>query len=154
MNYKKTVKIFEEYGEKETRKLKDLKGIFRERISDDGNKKVYETYTKKFSPINLTLTEIEPGNVNGEFFLTKGHIHKNRTPEFYVLLEGKGLLLLQKGNKIKEIKLKIGKINLISEGYAHRLINQGNTKLKVLTIYHENSKPNYNVKFKRRFFKK
>ncbi len=154
MSYKKTVKIFEEYGEKSTRKLKDLKGIFREKILDDGNKKVYETYTKKFSPINLTLTEIEPGNVNGEFFLTKGHVHKNGTPEFYVLLEGKGLLLLQKGNKVKEIKLKVGKINLISEGYSHRLINMGNTKLKVLTIYHENSKPNYNVKFKRRFFKK
>jgi len=154
MSYKKTVKIFEEYGEKSVRKLKDLRGVFSSKILVDGNKKVYETYTKKYSPINLTLTEIEPGNVDGEFFLTKGHIHKNRTPEFYILLEGNGLLLLQKGNKIKEIKLKIGKINLISEGYAHRLINVGNTRLKVMTIYHENSKPNYNVKFKKRFFKK
>ena len=50
--------------------------------------------------------------------------------------------------------MKKGKIALIPEGYAHRLVNTGNKKLKVLTIYHEDSKPSYNVKFKKRFFRK
>ena len=70
---------------------------------------------------------------------------------------GKGMYgityLVQKNNKQKTIKLKKEEITLIPEDYVHRLINIGNKKLKVLTIYHENSKPDYNIRFKKKFFK-
>ena len=157
MNYKKTVSDFERNGKKETRRLKDVEYAFEdkkdaEKILKKRNIIIYETFTKNFSPIKLTLTIVNPGEIHGEFYLTKGHIHKNKTPEFYILLDGKGILLLQKGKETKKIQMNKGKINLIPEGYAHRLINDGKTKLKVLSIYHENSKPDYNVKFKKRFF--
>ena len=64
-----------------------------------------------------------------------------------------GSLVLQKADKSKEVKLKKGKIALIPEGWAHRLTNTGRKKLKVLTIYHVNSKPDYNLKFKKRITK-
>ena len=158
MNYKKTISDFEKKGKKETRKLKDVEYAFRDKVDVEEilkmkNIPVYETFTKDFSPIKLTLTEVNPGSIHGEFYLTKGHIHKNKTPEFYVLLEGKGILLLQKEKKTRKILMKIGKINLIPEGYAHRIINYGKTKLKVLSVYHEASKPDYHVEFKKRFFR-
>ena len=61
---------------------------------------------------------------------------------------------MQKNNKVRSIKLKRGETTLIPEGYSHRLINPGNKKLKVLTIYQGDSMPNYDIKFKKRFFKK
>ncbi len=152
-----TVKEFE--GEKaEARMLSDLKGYFSdaeayEEVLKRGDKIVYETFTKSYSPMKLTLTVINPGKIGKEFYFTKGHIHKKKTPEFYVLMEGKGVLLIQRG-KPKIVKLKKGEIALIPEDYAHRLINVGKKKLKVLTIYHENSKPDYGVKFKKRVFVK
>jgi len=160
-NYKKTINKFERKPEeKGTRKLKDIENRFVDKeevkkiLEDKGNLEIYEMYTKTFSPIKLTLTVVNPGTIDREFYLTKGHIHKNKTPEFYILLEGKGSLVLQKAGKSKEVKLKKGKIALIPEGYAHRLANTGNKKLKVLTIYHENSKPDYHLRFKKRVYKK
>ncbi len=155
MNCKQTIKQFEKnYNKKHIVRLKDIVNRFKNSENIEENPIIYETFIKSFSPIQLGLTVINPGNINKEFYMTRGHIHSIKTPEFYVLLEGKGLLLIQKSNKSKTIKLKKGEIALIPKDCAHRLINIGNKKLKVLTIYHENSKPNYNVKFKKRFLKK
>ena len=158
-NYKKTIKEFEKHKSK-ARKLKDVaawysdKKAITEELKKKKNKVIYETFTDKFSPINLTLTVVHPGTVGKEYYMTKGHIHKKKVPEFYILLEGKGKLLIQSSSRVKVIDLKKGEIALIPVGYAHRLINTGNKKLKVLTIYDQKSKPDYSIKFKKRFFRK
>lgn len=157
--YKKTIRKFEKWGEKSTRTLKDIPNAFKDEKAfhetlKKGNIPIYNMLTKNYSPIKLTLTEVYPGTIGKEYYFTKGHVHTKRTPEFYILLEGSGRLLLQKNNKPETISLKLGEITLIPKGYAHRVINIGKGKLKVLTIYHEDSKPSYNVKFKKRFFKK
>ena len=157
--YKKTIRNFEkDFEKKSVRKLSGLKNNFlhKEEVQKILKRKdpiVYEVFIKDFPPISLGLTVINPGSIKKEFYFTAGHIHKGKTPEFYILLEGKASLLIQRG-KSKTIDMKKGKIALIPEGYAHRLVNTGNKKLKVLTIYHEDSKPSYNVKFKKRFFRK
>ena len=154
MNYRKTINWLEnKYDEKSTIRLKDMKNKFKHNL-DSVNPVIYDVFIKNLSPIKLGLTEINPGNVNGEFYMTRGHVHKKKTPEFYILLEGKGMLVIQKNNKIKSIKLKIREVTFVPSGYAHRLINLGAKKLKALTIYQEDSMPNYNIKFKKRFFKK
>ena len=157
MNTNKTIESFNKHhDERYERKLKDLHGIFKDREAYEKEIKknpiIYELYTKNLSPIRNTLTVIYPGKIGKEFYMTRGHIHKNKTPEFYILLEGKGILLMQNSEKVKVIKMKLGKIELIPKGYAHRIINNGNEKLKVLTIYREHNNPNYKIKFKRRFF--
>ena len=159
-SYEKTINSYEKkYEKKGSRKLSDLKGYFSDSRSygEMLAKKditVYETFTKSDSPMKYTLTVVHPGRVGKEFFMTKGHIHGNKTEELYILLEGKGKLLLQRSGKVKVIDLKKGEIVLIEKGWAHRLVNDGRNKLKVHTIYHENSKPNYSVKFKKIFKKK
>lgn len=152
VDFRKTIRDFEgNYDKKKSVRERDAKNFF---VSGgDGSKLVYEVFVKTFSPLNLGLTVIEPGSVGKEFYMTKGHVHARKIPEFYVLLEGSGILLMQKG-KPKVVKLKKGKLVLIPEGYAHRLVNNGRKKMKVLTVYHEDSKPRYGVKFKRRFFRK
>jgi len=158
-NYKSTIRKFERgFEKKAVRKLSDLVNFFKDKeaarvILKKKDPILYTVFIKEFPPIDLGLTVINPGAVKKEFYFTKGHIHKKQTPEFYILLEGSGNLLIQKG-KLKSIELKKGEISLIPKGYAHRLVNTGNKKLKVLTIYHEASKPSYKVKFKKRFFRK
>lgn len=158
-NYNKTIRKFEKsYDKKSIRKLSDMSGFFKNKkevnkILEKKDIELYNVYIKEFSPINIGLTVINPGTIGKEYYFTKGHVHANKTPEFYILLEGKGKLLIQK-SKPKIINLKKGKIALIPESYAHRLINTGKNKLKVLTIYHEESKPKYGIKFKKTFLKK
>ena len=87
--------------------------------------------------------------------MTNGHIHTKNAPEFYILYDGSGKLILQKGKKGKGkvVVLKKGKITYIPKGYAHRLANTGRKKMKVLTIYHEQTKADYDVRFKKRSFR-
>ena len=157
-DYKKTIKHFEKRKSK-ARKLKDVvkwysnKKAIEKELKKNKNKVIYETFTDKYTPINLTLTVVHPGTIGKEYYMTKGHIHRKKVPEFYISLEGKGKLLMQKQSKVKVIDLKKGEIVLIPIRYAHRLINTGNKKLKVLTIYDQESKPDYHIKFKKRFFK-
>jgi len=156
-NFAKTISEIEKYARKgKTEKVKNVLKWYKDPHikSSEKNKIVYQVFVKEFLPLNIALTVINPGNINGEYFMTKGHIHKSLKEEFYVLLEGKGILFLQKGNKVKTIHLKKGELVLIEKSYAHRLINTGDKKLEVLTVYHEGSKPSYNFKFKKRFFKK
>ena len=158
-DYKKTIRYFEKQKGK-ARKLKDVikwysdnKAIEKE-LKKNPNKVIYETFTDEFTPINLTLTVVNPGVIGKEYYMTKGHIHRKKTPEFYILLDGNGKLLIQKDSNVKIIDLKKGEIALIPTNYAHRLINTGKKKLKVLTIYDQESKPDYKIKFKKRFFRK
>ena len=154
MGYEKTIRDFEKnYDKRYVVKLKELKNIFKNTQESNENSVIYEVFRKNFSPIGFGLTILNAGTVKDEFFMTKGHVHRKKIPEFYILLEGEGILLLQK-RKIRVIKLKRGEVNLVPGDYAHRLINTGKNKMKVLTIYDENSKPDYNIKFKRRLFRK
>ena len=155
MNYSSTINDIEKnYDKKVVVKLKDIEKRFKDSSAIKDNLIIYEVFIKNFMPVNLGLTVLYSGNINRELYMTRGHIHKKPTPEFYILLEGLGLLLMQKGNISKTIKLKKGRITLIPKGYAHRLINIGNKKLKALTIYDGASMPDYNIKFKKRFFKR
>ena len=156
-NFAKTISEIEKYASKgKTERVKDVLKWYKDPHikSSEKNKIVYQVFVKEFLPINVALTVINSGNINGEYFMTKGHIHKSPKEEFYALLGGKGILLLQKGSKSRVVHLKKGELVLIEKGYAHRLINIDNKKLEVLTVYHEGSKPSYSFKFKKRFFKK
>ena len=92
-NYKKTIKHFEK-SKSNARKLKDVAKWYSDKKAIKKelkkNKIIYETFTDKFSPINLTLTVVHPGTIGKEYHMTKGHIHRKKVPEFYILLEGKG----------------------------------------------------------------
>ena len=150
MDYGKTIKEFEK-EKKEVKKISELENYFSDKRewlkSSENNDTVYEVFTKSFSPIKMNLTIINSGRIGKEFYMTRGHVHGNKTPEFYVLLEGKGSLLMKK-EKLETIRLKKGEIVLVPEGHAHRLVNTGRKKLKVLTVFHENSRPDYGVSFR------
>lgn len=135
------------------RKLRDMADRFKNSSKIDRNKILYRVFIRNYGEYEMGLTVIEPGKVNGEFFMTKGHRHEKPLSEVYILFSGRGKLLIE-GRSSKVYDLKKGKQYIISGRDGHRLVNTGKTKLKVMTIYFKEAGRNYDYEFKRRFFGK
>ncbi|GBE20574.1 glucose-6-phosphate isomerase [archaeon BMS3Abin17] len=141
-----------EYEKKTVRKLNDMKDRFKNTKGVRGNPLLYTVYINDFRTYETGLTVIEPGTINKEFYMTKGHRHKKPSREIYIPLSGKGKLLLQ-GAKAKLISMKKGEVYIIPKNQGHRLINTGNKRFEILTIYSKDTGHDYNFKFKKRVFK-
>ena len=135
------------------RKFKDIKDRFKDTTKIKNNSLIYKVYIKDYNTFETGLTVIEPGTINKEFYMTKGHKHKKSRSEIYMLLKGKGKLVIQ-NKQTKILDLKKDKIYSIPKKAGHRLINTGKTRLEVLTIYSKDSGHDYNFEFKKRLFKK
>lgn len=98
-------------------------------IRGDGNEKK-----------NITIWET--GTVGGEYIKTYGHYHIIDFSETYWILEGEGILLLQKRQKdqngkdiddriedFRALKVKTGDIIKIPSFYGHLVVNTGKTWL-------------------------
>lgn len=129
------------------RKYKDMEKMFQTKL-EKGNPEIYKVYIKDFGDFETGLTVINKGDINGEFYMTKGHRHKKNWGEMYILISGSGKLMIQENNKIKVMELKKNKIYNISGKTGHRLINTGKTELQVLTIYSKGAGHDYGFRFK------
>jgi oxalate decarboxylase/phosphoglucose isomerase-like protein (cupin superfamily) len=139
------------------RRLKDMRSRYQDqkgvkKILKRKNPIIYKVLISKFGKLVCGLTVMEPGDINKEFYFTKGHKHKRPSGELYILLQGKAKLILQ-DDKPKTVELKKNKPYLVKENQAHRIVNIHNKKTKVLTVYYPRVGQDYNVKFKKRLFK-
>jgi len=130
--------IRQNYDKKSIIKLSDMLKFFYNRESAKklltDNPLIYTVLEKKCKYVSYGLTSIEAGGIGKEFFMTRGHYHRIKSAEVYILLQGKGILLIQ-NKKSKIINMEIGKAYLIPAGYAHRVVNIGNKLLGLLAIY-------------------
>lgn len=99
------------------------------------------------------ITTIYNGDINGEFYMTKGHKHLKDTSEVYFCLEGEGIIL-EKDEEGKEYThyIEKNKIFYIKPKNAHRAINTGTIPLKLLCVCRADSGHDYNINFNNRFF--
>lgn len=76
-------------------------------------------------------TTIEPGRVGDEYFMTKGHFHAIRNRgEYYTTVRGEGMLLLMDEQRRTRVEvMSPGSIHYIPGGFAHRVVNTGNSAL-------------------------
>jgi len=131
------------------RKYLDMPEKFNNKINS--NPTLYKVYIKEFGEFEAGLTVINPGVIKGEYFMTKGHKHKKDWGELYILISGKGKLLIQKrGEKPKATDLKKNKVYNIKGTWGHRLVNTGNKPLEVLTLYSKGAGHDYRFHFKYR----
>jgi glucose-6-phosphate isomerase, archaeal len=77
----------------------------------------------------ISLTNLRPGTVGGEFYMTRGHRHAHRAGEMYLFLAGEGGVLCQAGREVRWVPATAGQIVHIPAGWAHRTINTGGTSL-------------------------
>ena len=135
-------------------KLSNMKNFFKNPSSKD--KEIYRVICIERNQLSYAITIIKSGKINGEFFMTKGHYHKIPASEVYYLIKGRGIIIMQRGNDFKEIKMQPNKFYEIPEGYAHRTINIGKVPLEFLSIYPTKSGHDYRTiekkGFKKRFY--
>lgn len=122
-----------------TKTYKDARSFYHcpEDLSDDTVMYDVYHYTQgdetQSGNLNWGLTVLYPVCVSGECNMTRGHWHGNRNcAEFYFGVAGEGLLMLmdETGNTWAE-KVFPGSLHHIDGKLAHRLINTGDTVMKV-----------------------
>lgn len=129
-----------------TKKLKDLENIFENRAAYrdmDEETIVYEVASSFSTPLNTQgglfygITHIYPGKVGNEYFMTKGHFHSIRNrAEYYMTLEGEGMLLLMDENGVTRAEKMIpGSIHYIPGHTAHRTANVGHSILSFSAVW-------------------
>jgi glucose-6-phosphate isomerase len=88
--------------------------------------------------LSLGITNIRPGKVGDEYYMTKGHFHAqdHDGDEVYFVQSGKGSLLLQSWQgDFKILEMKPGMILYTPSSWAHRTVNTGNENLVFLSIW-------------------
>ncbi|PLR35105.1 glucose-6-phosphate isomerase [Chimaeribacter californicus] len=82
------------------------------------------------------VTHLHPGRVGREFYMTRGHVHQRREQaEYYIGLQGHGLLLLQQAGDCVLEHVFPGSVHYIPPFTAHRLINTGSSLLSALAVW-------------------
>jgi glucose-6-phosphate isomerase, archaeal len=123
------------------RRLSDMAGMYLEDPDIEGDPLIYRVYG---IPLPATTgnvlgstTVIEPGTIDTEYFMTKGHFHEIRDrAEIYLGLAGEGRLLMatEYGQHVVE-PMRRGTVNYVPGSWAHRSINVGDEPLVFFAAY-------------------
>lgn len=81
--------------------------------------------SERFSIPEASLTCIEAGDIDREFFMTHGHDHFNSIGESYMCLTGTGGLLMRRGDETLWIEMRPGVLVQLPNGWRHRSVNTG-----------------------------
>ena len=121
-------------SERYEKRLSELRQVFADKDAVDrmvgaGDPVVYKVlaYRKEGSDLWFGTTIIEPGDVGGECFMTRGHFHKRRDMgEVYYTQSGKGVLVLQsRDGRVEVLDMVPGTCSFIPPDWAHRSVNVG-----------------------------
>ncbi len=126
------------------RRLSDLAGLFADEAAwqagiDGGDPVVYTVASSPVpeAPQELpqSITTIQPGDVAGELYFTKGHMHPVAEGEIYLGLGGEGGLLMFDGSEAAWLEMGPDRIGYIPPGWAHRSVNTGSAPYSFLAVY-------------------
>jgi glucose-6-phosphate isomerase len=118
------------------RTLGDMQGMYAAPVPEDRLDEVVYRVSEIPAPLaegNLlsSTTTIEPGTVDGEYHMTKGHFHAliDRA-EIYVTLAGEGrLVMATEDGRVAVEPMRRGSVNYVPGGWAHRSVNVGSEPL-------------------------
>ena len=126
----------------QTRKLKDITGIFKDTQALEKMDMEQLAYkVQAWLPVTegfpgglfFGVSTIMPGKVGNEYFMTKGHFHaQSDRAEFYWGVQGKGMLILMdRDRNTWSEEVQPGSLHYIGGHIAHRLANTGEENLIV-----------------------
>ena len=99
------------------------------------------------------LTEIQPGRVGGEYFMTRGHWHviRNRA-EFYGTVAGTGkLLLMDRAGRTWLEDMTPGSLHYVAGEVVHRIVNTGDVPIRVIACWPSDAGHDYEIREGRGF---
>lgn len=129
------------------RYLKDLRDAFADagtvdRMLREGNPLIYTVSSVNAGSgegaLHYGIGCILPGQINGEYFLTKGHIHSWRpAAEIYIGVRGSGKMIMQEESSPTAVVVDLAPNSAVTvpAATAHRTVNTGNEPLVYIGIY-------------------
>jgi glucose-6-phosphate isomerase, archaeal len=124
------------------RTLRDLRDLFATPPEDNLDGVVYETFgcpseVEGQPRLLYATTVLQAGNVNGEFFMTRGHFHLNpERGELMWTLRGTGsLILMDRDRNAWTQQMLPGSTHDIDGAHAHRVANTGDVPLVFLVAW-------------------
>jgi glucose-6-phosphate isomerase, archaeal len=127
-------------GEVVERRLADLRDAYEQEPAEP-DRVAYRVFLVDAPPTNANLicstTVLEPGDVAGEYFMTKGHFHRVRDrAEVYLGLAGDGRLLMATEDGRWQVEpIRAGTLTYVPGGWAHRSVNVGAEPLVFFAAY-------------------
>jgi len=138
------------------KKLGQLSGVFRDAQAwqrMDPNTIVYRVWWWETVPggteggLFWGLTEIQPGCVGDEYYMTHGHRHAIvDRGEFYGTTVGRGMLVFrdESGHTWYE-DMKPGSLHYVPGRVAHRIVNTGEAPLRVIACWSSDAGHDYEI---------
>jgi len=107
------------------------------------NRTVYEMHLTEpdDSRPNVALayssTIVYPGQIGGEYFMTRGHAHDDpAATEVYLTIRGEGMMFLQTTDyQVQALALGKGTVLYVPGTAMHRIVNTGNEPLIAFAVY-------------------
>lgn len=117
----------------ELREIYSDRSAFENAVKERSDPVVYRVveYRPLQSDIFFGTTKMYPGEIGGEFYMTRGHFHARRDMgEIYYTQSGHGILLLEsRDGESRTVNMDPGVCAFIPPDWAHRSINVGNEPL-------------------------
>lgn len=145
---------FSKKAETTKRYLSQMKNMFydteaAEKILEKEDPLIYEFYElgydEREGDLAFGTTILYPGQVGGEYFMTKGHFHTIlETAEVYYTLNGEGYMVMEnpEGDTV-EMPLVKGQALYVPRRYAHRTVNTGKDPLVMFFSFQANAGHDY-----------
>jgi glucose-6-phosphate isomerase, archaeal len=108
--------------------------------------KVYEVpVPEEYGHLMYCISELEPGLVGDEYFMTKGHYHSVvQTGEIYLCLRGEGFMVMKTADgRVVAEPMARNRMVYVPPYWAHRSVNTGTEPLVSFCIYGAEAGHNY-----------
>ena len=89
-------------------------------------------------------TVVLPGDIGGEYYMTRGHHHDRDSAELYLGMSGTGLMLMRNRDGdlcVEELSKNV--TVYVPPGWAHRTVNTGSQELVFLAVYFSDAGHDY-----------
>ena len=142
------------HGRAVVRRLSEMGGTFADAetvatlLGQGDDRIIYRSYAADVpeQPGHLAYltTIILPGEVGGEYYMTRGHYHQKDSAEVYLGMGGRGLMLMQaRGGQFRTEELTKNTTVYVPPGWAHRTVNTGRQELVFLAVYFSDAGHDY-----------
>ena len=137
--------------------LSDLSGLYADTaafdalLNVDGDMIVYEVTEHRPSnsegDLIFGVTRLSPGKIGNEYYLTRGHIHKNANrSEIYYGETGMGVMLMESPDgQTRTVEIAPRVMCYVPPYWIHRSVNVGNDDLVMTFAYPADAGQDYDV---------
>lgn len=140
-----------------TKYFRDLAGLYGDEknfgsmMTEWSDRAVYDVCefrpSEQAGDLIFGVTRMSPGKVGDEFFITRGHIHRNANrPEIYYGQKGRGVMLLESPEgEVRSVAIGPFAVCYVPPYWIHRSVNVGNDDLVMLFCYPSDSGQDYGI---------